>query len=221
MGDVLGQVVSVNVGLARTVEWYGRQVTSAIWKLPVEGPIDVDDERLSGDESADLRVHGGVDKAVYAYATEDYDWWAALMPDTAFAPGLFGENLTISGVRLADAVIGSRWQVGSVVLEVSQPRFPCHKLGMRMGDAAFADRFDEARRNGAYFRIIEPGRLRAGDDVVQLSVPDHGVRIADLIAAKHDAPADVLHRILAVPTVPPNMHKLATRTLTTLHPKAP
>lgn len=212
MGHVLGQVVSVNVGRARTVEWFGREVTSAIWKLPVSGPVAVS-ASLDGDESADLRVHGGVDKAVYAYALEDYDWWASEMPSTTFSPGLFGENLTTSGVELNSAVLGARWSVGSVVLEVCQPRFPCHKLGMRMGDAAFSDRFDEARRNGTYFRVIEPGHLEAGDDIVELSVPDHGVRIADLIAAKHDAPAPLLHRILAVPTLPPNMTKLATRTL--------
>lgn len=213
MGEALGRVVSVNVGLPRIVEWHGRQVSTAIWRTPVDGPVEVGEERLANDQSADLRVHGGPDKAVYAYSSEDYGWWASEMPGTSFHPALFGENLTTSGVDLAGAVIGERWQVGSTVLEVSEPRFPCAKLGMRMGDAAFVDRFDVAGRNGAYFRIVETGRLEAGDEVVRLSVPDHGIRIADVVASKHGAPVELLERILALDPTTDNMVALATRAL--------
>jgi MOSC domain-containing protein YiiM len=216
MAETLGQVVSVNVGKPRTVEWHGRQLTSAIWKLPVDGPVELGEARLDGDGVADRRVHGSLDQAVYAYSGEDYGWWAEAMPDTEFTPGLFGENLTTEGLDLGEAVIGERWQIGSAALEVSQPRFPCVKLGMRMGDAAFSNRFDEARRNGTYFRVVRPGRLEAGDDVVRVSLPDHGIRVADVVASKHGAPAELLERILALDVVTDNMRTLATRGLANL-----
>ena len=216
MGETLGQVVSVNVGMPRTVEWYGRQVSTAIWKSPVDGPVELGAERLAGDDSADLRVHGGPDKAVYAYSVEDYRWWAGAVPGTEFSHALFGENLTTEGIVLSEAVLGERWQIGSTVLEVAQPRFPCFKLGIRMGDAGFVDRFDEAGRSGAYFRIVQPGRLQAGDEVVRVSRPDHGVRIADIVASKDGGTAELLERILALDVVTDNMRSLAVRGLAKL-----
>jgi len=210
MGELLGRIVSVNVGLPRTVEWHGRPMTSAIWKLPVDGPVAVVGDSLEGDGIADPKVHGGRDKAVYAYASEDYAWWAAEMPDTEFHPGLFGENLTTDGVDVTNAVVGERWQIGGAVLEVAQPRFPCNKLGMRMGDAGFRARFGEAQRPGSYFRVVEPGPIAAGDEVVRVTErPDHGVRIADVVATLYDAPAEVMERILALDIATDNMRTVA------------
>ncbi|HEY8546042.1 MAG TPA: MOSC domain-containing protein [Acidimicrobiales bacterium] len=210
MGELLGRVVSVNVGLPRTVEWQGRSWTSAIWKEPVDGPIGFEGEYLAGDAVADPKVHGRRDKAVYAYAREDYAWWATELPDTDFHPGLFGENLTTEGIDLAAAVIGERWQVGGAVLEVAQPRFPCAKLGMRMGDASFRQRFDKARRSGSYFRVVDPGPIGAGDEVVRLAPPpEHGITIGDVVAARFDAPAEVMERILALDIATDNMRQVA------------
>ena len=173
------RIVSVNVGIPRTTTWAGRAVTSAIWKGPVAGRIAVAGVNLAGDDQADRRVHGGPDKAVYAYAAEDYAWWSEeLGADIPFAT--FGENLTTAGIDLGACVIGTRWQVGSAVLEVAQPRQPCFKLGMRMGDAQFVDRFDEARRPGAYLRIIEAGDVGAGDTITADASPAHGFTILDL-----------------------------------------
>ena len=214
MGELLGRIVSVNVGKPRTVEWHGRPMTSGIWKLPVDGPVDIEGGYLVGDGIADLTVHGGRDKAVYAYATEDYAWWAAEMPDTEFHPGLFGENLTTEGIDLADAVIGDRWRIGGAVLEVAQPRFPCVKLGMRMGDAAFRVRFDEARRPGAYFRVAESGPITAGDEVVRATgQPEHGITIADVVETRFGAPAELMERILAIDVATDNVRTLARRGL--------
>jgi len=137
------------------VEWHGRIVESAIWKEPVEGRVAVRGVLVDGDEQADLRVHGGTDKAVYAYALEDYEWWSARL-DRALEPGTFGENVTVAGFDPSDAVIGSRWRVGHTVLQVTEPRLPCFKLGMRMGDAAFVDDFAEAGRFGAYLSTGSP-----------------------------------------------------------------
>jgi MOSC domain-containing protein YiiM len=158
------RVVSVNVGLPRVVEWHGRQVETAIWKEPVDGRIPVRGVNVDGDGQADLRVHGGRDKAVYSYAIEDYEWWSEQL-GRELEPGTFGENLTVSGIDLSEVGIGSRWRVGTAVLDITQPRFPCFKLGIRMGDAAFVKQFERAARFGAYFRIVEEGDVGAGDEI--------------------------------------------------------
>jgi MOSC domain-containing protein YiiM len=179
------RVISVNVGLPRVIEWHGRKVLTAIWKEPVDGRIAIRGQNVDGDGQADLRVHGGRDKAVYSYAVEDYAWWSERL-DRELAPATFGENLTTRGIELSDARIGSQWRVGTVLLEVSQPRFPCFKLGIRMGDAGFVRVFEDAARFGAYLRIIEPGDVGAGDEitVVALGEPDaptiHDVGLASL-----------------------------------------
>jgi MOSC domain-containing protein YiiM len=171
------EVVSVNVGMPRTVVHEGRAVTTAIWKRPAAGRVAVRGVNLYGDEQADRSVHGGVDKAVYAYAREDYEWWGAELGTEALAAGTFGENLTVSGIDINAAEVGERWRVGSALLEVSEPRFPCFKLGIRMGDPTFLKRFAAARRPGTYLRIIEEGELGAGDRIQVAHRPGHGVTI--------------------------------------------
>jgi MOSC domain-containing protein YiiM len=173
----MGTVLSVNVGVPRTVEHNGRRVSTAIWKQPVAGRVAVRGVNLDGDDQADRSVHGGVDKAVYSYAREDYEWWEGEL-DRVLGAGTFGENLTLSGVDISAAVIGERWQVGPTVLEVSEPRFPCFKLGIKMDDPRFLKRFAAARRPGAYLRIVEEGEVGAGDAVERLSRPEHGLTIA-------------------------------------------
>jgi MOSC domain-containing protein YiiM len=171
------EVVSVNVGMPRTVVHEGRAVTTAIWKRPVTGRVAVRGINLDGDDQADRSVHGGVDKAVYAYAREDYKWWGAELGTKALEPGMFGENLTVAGIDLNAAEVGERWRMGSALLEVSEPRFPCFKLGIRMRDPRFLKRFAAARRPGTYLRIIEEGELGAGDRIQVANRPGHGVTI--------------------------------------------
>lgn len=184
--DVTPRLLSVNVGGVREVEWHGERVRTGIWKESVGNrPVRVEGVNLAGDDQADRRVHGGADKAVYAYAIEDYAHWRAA-EGLATHPGLFGENLTVRGLDLRAAVIGERWRVGSVLLEVAQPRLPCFKLGIRLGDARFPKRFLAVERLGAYLRIIEPGELRAGDVIVVTHRPTHGVTLAAMVAALRD-----------------------------------
>jgi len=210
---VVGRLVSVNVGRPRTVEWFGRQVRTAIWKSPVDGAVVVQGVNVAGDDQADRRVHGGHDKAVYAYALEDYRWWASAVAGGPFEAGTFGENLTTSGLDVAAAVIGERWTIGSVTLEVSQPRLPCFKLGIRMGDAEFVDLFDQARRFGTYLRVIVDGSLRAGDEIVSSHRPDHGLTIGDLTRAHHDPDPDLMARIASTPDVPEGWRTMAERAI--------
>lgn len=202
-------VVSVNVGRPRTVEWLGRRVTSAIWKEPVEGPVIVEGVNVAGDDQADRRVHGGTDKAVYAYAVEDYDYWATTVG--RLHPGTFGENLTTAGIDLNEAHIGDRWDVGSVVLEIAQPREPCFKLGMRMGDEHFPGTFAAARRPGAYLRIVAGGTIAPGDTIRVTKAERPAISIGSLV--DEELAVEVLRRVAADPRVPAGWRRAAARNL--------
>ena len=173
----MSRLLSVNVGRPQQLSVRrGRPLMSAIGKAPVEGPVRVEGVNVAGDDQADRRVHGGPDKAVYAYASEDAAFWSAEL-GRELGPGAFGENLTVEGIDVSGAVIGERWRIGTAELEVCQPRFPCFKLGLRIGDPGFLKRFVRASRPGAYLRIVEEGELGAGDaiEVDLAALPDHGV----------------------------------------------
>jgi MOSC domain-containing protein YiiM len=182
MYGTVGSVLSVNVAQMRQIQRRGELVWTGIWKHPVTGPVAVRGVNVEGDDQSDRSVHGGPDKAVYAYAREDIDWWERELgrdlPD-----GVFGENLTLQGVDPARALVGERWRIGSVLLEVSEPRFPCWKLGVRFDDPLMLKRFAVARRTGAYLRIVEEGTLEAGDRVEPVSRPAHKLTIADFVHA--------------------------------------
>jgi MOSC domain-containing protein YiiM len=207
-----GRVVSVNVGAPRAVEWHGRAVESGIWKAPVAGRVAVRGVNLDGDRQADLRVHGGPDKAVYAYAVEDYEWWSGEL-GRALEPATFAENLTVAGVELRNAVIGTEWRVGTAVLRVTQPRLPCFKLGMRMGDASFVQEFELAGRFGAYLRIVAEGDVGAGDAIEVGTAPVDGITVFELGRAEHTADASFAQRVLDDALVPDNWHAWAERRL--------
>jgi|ERR671919_1046192 MOSC domain-containing protein YiiM len=177
-------VASVNVGQPRRVRWHDRTVTTGIWKQPVSGRVRAAGVNLDGDGQADRRVHGGPSKAIYAYAVEDYRWWGQEL-GSPLAPGTFGENLTIAGIDLAAAVVGERWRVGTTTLRVTEPRIPCFKLGIRMGDAAFVHRFATAARPGTYLTIEQPGDVGAGDTINLLHRPNHGVTVGGVERAYH------------------------------------
>jgi MOSC domain-containing protein YiiM len=169
-------VVSVNVGRAREIERNGEVTTTAIWKAPVDGRVAVRGVNVEGDEQADRTVHGGPDKAVYAYASEDTEWWEGEL-GRRLGPGAFGENLTVAGLDVTGALIGERWQVDTTLLEVSQPRIPCWKLGRRMDDPRFLKRFADAGRPGAYLRIVEEGEVAAADAIEVVHRPDHEITV--------------------------------------------
>ena len=187
-------LLSVNVGRLRPIPYRGKQVMTGIFKEPVRGRVAARGTNLEGDEQASKSPDGGFDNAVYAYAREDYEWWEAELSEP-MEPGRFGENLTTTGVELNDALVGERWRVGTVLLEVSEPRFPCFKLGVRMGTQRFVKRFAEARRTGTYLRIVEDGELGAGDAIEVVERPDHGVtigRFADAYLGDRDRLAELL-----------------------------
>ncbi|MFI2361351.1 MOSC domain-containing protein [Promicromonospora sp. NPDC019610] len=157
---------------------------TAIDKRPVEGRVKVRPYGLYADVQADRANHGGLDQAVYAYAQEDADHWSAEL-GREVTPGLFGENLRVSGLDVNGAVIGERWQIGSALLEVTQPRTPCQTFGRRLGEQRWVRRFTQANRTGAYLRVIENGDLGAGDTVDVVHHPLHGVTVADWFGAQY------------------------------------
>jgi MOSC domain-containing protein YiiM len=200
----LSRVVSVNVGRpAQLSVRRGRPLMSAIVKAPVAGRVRVEGVNLAGDDQADRRVHGGPDKAVYAYAAEDTAWWEREL-GRPLGPGAFGENLTTEGVDVSGALVGERWSVGTVELEVCQPRLPCAKLGLRFGDPGIVKRFAQAGRPGAYLRIARAGELGAGDAVAVGARPDHGVTVA-LVARALLLDDALLARAAEAPALPPGL----------------
>jgi MOSC domain-containing protein YiiM len=173
-----GRVTSVNVGRTQTFADGKRTFTSAIGKRPRVDRLVAEGEFLEDDEQADLENHGGPDRALYAYAAEDYAWWEGEL-GRPLAPGLFGENLTVTGIDVSGAVIGERWRIGTAVVRVTSPRVPCFKLAHVVGESDFVKRFAAALRPGAYLAIVEAGDIGAGDVVEILARPERSISLAD------------------------------------------
>ncbi len=192
-----GTLLSVNVGGVREFDFNGRPAVSAIWKAPVPGRVAARGVNLEGDDQADRGAHGGPDKAVYAYALEDGRWWEKEL-GRPLEYGEFGENLTTDGIDVNGALVGERWEVGSTVLEVSEPRVPCWRLGVRMEDKLFPRRFTEAGRPGTYLRIAVEGELGAGDEIRVIERPDHDLTIGDIFRI-YTVARDQADRLLSVP----------------------
>jgi MOSC domain-containing protein YiiM len=197
------RIVSVNVGLPRDLPHGGGVVTSGIVKEPVEGPVAVGFTNLAGDGQADLSVHGGVDKAVYAYPHEHYAAWAAELGRDDLVPGWFGENLTLEGLTEDEASIGDIFRMGTALLEVSQPRVPCFKLAIRMGDPAFAKPFLRSGRTGFYLRVLEEGTVGAGDAVARERAAEGSMSVREVAGLLGGgATADGLDRGAALASLP-------------------
>src|SRR5215510_1316497 len=204
----VGKVLSVNVGPVREFDYNGRPAKSAIWKSPVLGRVAAHGVNLAGDDQADRTAHGGPDKAVYAYAIEDARWWEQEIR-RALAAGEFGENLTTEGIDPNQALVGERWQIGTTVLEVSEPRIPCWRLGVRMNDKMFPRRFTAALRPGSYLRIVVEGDVGAGDEIEVIEKPDHGLTVRDVFRIFSRDRGEV-ERLLAVPRMSESWRRWAS-----------
>jgi MOSC domain-containing protein YiiM len=163
------RVLSVNVSLVRTVPWKGGTVSTGIYKEPTDRRVRVRALGLEGDEQADLRAHGGPRKAVYGYPGEHYPPWRRELPGMDLPLGMFGENLTTEGLLEADVHVGDRYRVGTAVLEVTQPRFPCYKLGVKFGREDILPLFLRSGRSGFYFAVVREGEVAAGDAIEVVS----------------------------------------------------
>lgn len=176
-------IVSVNLGQVRVIEWQGQKFPTGIFKTPVKGPVKVGTLGLRGDVQADLTVHGGKEKAVYAYPSEHYeDWKDQLQVELPF--GMFGENLTTQGLLEESVHAGDSFQVGSAELIVTQPRFPCYKLGMKFDSMEMVKRFQSSGRSGFYLSVLKEGNITAGDQIRAITLNPNGSTIAELFKSE-------------------------------------
>ncbi|MVM36810.1 MOSC domain-containing protein [Spirosoma sp. HMF3257] len=203
-------ILSVNVGLPRSVEWGGRTITTGIFKRPVEGPVSLEPLNFVGDRQADLTVHGGPDKAVYAYDNTHYAHWLQQIERNDWAPGFFGENLTTEGLLESEVRIGDLFRVGSALLRAVQPRFPCYKLNVRFDDPGMTRHFAREGRSGIYFRVVEPGTVQAGDEVNLIEAADTPITIQTVsqIVLTHKVDADLLASVVALPHLPDSLKRM-------------
>ncbi len=174
------KVISVNVGRPRIVLWKGTQVSTGIFKSPVEGRVELKQLNLSGDRQADLSVHGGPYKAVYAYPSEHYPYWRQQLPQADLPWGAFGENLTTEGLFEDALYIGDQLRIGTALLQVTQPRVPCYKITVRFDRDDMIKRFIESNTSGFYFSVVEEGQLSAGDKIEIVHRDPAAVSVADI-----------------------------------------
>jgi len=196
----MARLLSVNVGLPRDVEWNGRVVHTGIWKEPVRGRCRVGRLNLEGDGQGDLAGHGGEQRAVFVYQIESYGHWQEQLKRTDFVHGQFGENFTVEGLSDDEVCIGDRFQIGSAVFEVTQPRMTCYRVGIRMNEPRMPALLTASGRPGFYFRVLQEGAVGAGDDIVKVGEAEERMTVAEINALLYlpDHARDRLDRALRI-----------------------
>lgn len=198
------RIISVNVGLPRNVMWKGTQVSTAIFKSPIKGSIELKRLNLRGDQQADLSVHGGPYKAVYAYPSEHYSYWREQLPQADLAWGAFGENLTTEGLFEDSLHIGDKLRIGTALLMVTQPRVPCYKLTIRFDRDDMIKRFIRSHTSGFYLSVIDEGQLAAGDAIEIVHHDPAAVSVANINQLYYhtDRSPDLLQRAVNLAALP-------------------
>jgi MOSC domain-containing protein YiiM len=198
------KILSINVGTPRDVEWRGKIVRTSIFKAPVPGRVRVTKLNLAGDQQSDLSVHGGTDKAIYAYPSEHYAFWRNELPGIDFPWGAFGENLTTEGLLEDQVHIGDCIRAGSAEFVVTQPRMPCFKLGIRFNRPDMVRKFLRSGRTGFYLAVLQEGDIAAGDPIESAAVDDHRISVADIVGlyAADAANQDLLRSASELPALP-------------------
>ncbi len=198
------KLVSVNVGLPRTLNWGGATFQTGIFKHPVAGRVMLRTTNLDGDRQADLSVHGGRNKAAYGYPSEHYATWNAELPDAVRAWGAFGENFTTEGLLETAVFIGDRYRIGSAVVMVTTPRQPCYKLAAKFQRDDIVERFTRSGRSGFYFSVVEEGEVGAGDEFVLLGREEITLSVAQLntLYTAKSPDREILQRSLEIKNLP-------------------
>ncbi|MGH7874570.1 MAG: MOSC domain-containing protein [Candidatus Binatia bacterium] len=197
-------LISVNVGLPRLVASNGGPVLTGIFKAPVSGRVMLRTLNLDGDRQADLWVHGGPSKAVYAYPSEHYEYWMRELPEMKLPWGMFGENFTTAGLLEAELNIGDKFRVGSAILMATEPRLPCYKLGIKFGRSDIVKRFLASQRTGFYFAVLEEGEVGVDDPIEIIERSKDSLSLSDITALytheKHNV--GLLRRAIGLATLP-------------------
>ncbi len=212
------KIISLNVGLPRQFNYHNRDVITSIFKSPVTGPRLLRRMNIDGDCQADLSVHGGKNKAVYAYPSEHYDYWREQLPEYEFAWGNFGENFTTEGLLEESAFIGDQYRVGEATVKVVQPRLPCYKLGLRFDRPDMVKRFLLSRRSGVYFSVVEEGMVNSGDTLERVHEDERRISIADINRTYVEPEKNhvLLRRIVDEQVLPQSLHVEFSEILSTL-----
>jgi len=174
------KLISLNLGRPKLTVYKGETINTGIFKKPVSGPVHLRTLNLDGDRQADLTVHGGPNKAVYAYPSEHYEYWKKELPGTDLPVAAFGENFSTTGLFEDDLHIGDRFQIGSATIMVRQPRMPCYKLAAKFKRDDMIERFLRSGRSGFYFSVEKEGQVAAGDSFELLSREEDGITIAEI-----------------------------------------
>lgn len=198
-------VLSVNVGLPRTVEYNGEMISTSIFKEPVQGRVQLGTLHFDGDGQADLKNHGGTYKAVYAYPHANYAIWSQEIGRNDLTYGQFGENLTVTELTEETVHIGDIFRMGDALLEVTQPRIPCFKLGIRMNDPGFVKRFLESNRSGFYLRVLETGTVGAGDPIERVKIGEEqmAVSVINNLRFFDKTNTSAIQRAITIPALAP------------------
>lgn len=201
----MAKLVSVNVGKPKNVPWQGRTVYTGVWKAPVTGPRMVRRLNIDGDGQGDLDGHGGENRAVLFYQVASYDHWAAELGRDDLKPGALGENFTVDGLPDDEVCIGDRYRIGPVVLEVTQPRVTCYRVGIRVGEPRMPALLVSHRRPGFYCRVLAEGEVQAGQDIEKIAAGPERVTVAEIDALLYlpGHPRDALERALRIPALSP------------------
>lgn len=202
------KILSLNVGKPRTVPYGEGEARTSIFKSPVPGPLLLRRLNLDGDAQADLQVHGGRNKALYAYPSEHYEFWRKEFPEQDLPWAMFGENLTTEGLLEENACIGDQFRIGGAIVKVTQPRMPCYKLGIRFGRPDMVKRFVASRRSGIYFSVVEEGLVDVSDAIERIHEDENRLSIADINRAYVDARNNepLLRRIVSLGILPQGLH---------------
>jgi len=190
-------LISINTSKQKFIEYQGKPISTGIFKESIEGNILVKKGNLEGDEQADLLNHGGPHKAVYAFSYNHYDYWREILKNNKLQHGAFGENLTISDFDEASVFIGDQFSIGDCILEVSQPRVPCFKLGIALNNTKAPKLFTKSFNTGVYFRVIKEGKITRGDQVTKIHSVPNSVSVRSLFRAYFDKSYDQANQIMA------------------------
>lgn len=214
------KLLSVNVSLGREILHDGRSVRTGIFKEPVVGRVRLGRLNLVGDAQSDLRVHGGPDKAAYVYPYEHYDHWARALGRNDFHFGQFGENFTVEGMLEDEVAIGDVFRIGTAVVQITQPRVPCYKLGLKMGSPEFPKQFLESGRVGFYLRVVEEGEVGAGDAITRFESDPERFTVRDLFRVGYLEPDDraAIEKALRLRALSPAWRRFLERRLATPAP---
>src|SRR5690348_1002626 len=201
----MARLLSVNVGLPRDIEWKGRTVHTAIWKSPVRGRCRVSQLNLDGDGQGDLAGHGGEQRAVFVYQVESYRYWQQQLNRTDFVDGQFGENFTIEGLPDDIVCIGDRYQIGSALFEITQPRVTCYRVGIRTNEPRMPALLTSSGRPGFYFRVLKEGEVGAGDEIVKVGEARERMTVGEINALLYSPnhPRNQLERALRIEALSP------------------